>query len=115
MDIELNKIISLIKTENLNNKNVNYTFVNNIIMNDYQNLHLKLIELLGDNSSIHEMEIDIYNKNVFSIIYNQKYYIIIPDIEEYGDDYNQKLFIVVSYNSLQEYNNAIIQYYSQFN
>lgn len=82
------------------------------IMSDYKNLPLNLIRVLGENSSVYEEEIDIYNNSVFSIIYNHKYYIIIPDMESYGNDNDKKLIIIMKYNSLNDYKKAITDYYS---
>ena len=81
------------------------------IMSDYKNFPLNLIRVLGENSSVYEEEIDIYNNSVFSIIYNHKYYIIIPDMESYDND--KKLIIIMKYNSLNDYKKAIADYYSE--
>ena len=89
------------------------------IMSDYKNLPLNLVKVLGENSYVYEENIDNYNNNVFSIFYNHKYYIIIPDMESYGngnDNNNlKKLIIIMKYDSLNNYKKAITDYYSQFN
>ncbi len=82
------------------------------IMSDYKNLPLNLVKVLGENSYVYEENIDNYNNNVFSIFYNHKYYIIIPDVELYGNNYDKKLIIIMKYNSLNCYKKAIELYYS---
>lgn len=82
------------------------------IMSDYKNLPLNLVKVLGENSSVYEEELDCYNNNVFSITYNHKYYIIIPDMESYGNNYDKKLIIIMKYNSLNDYKKVISDYYS---
>jgi len=113
-ETEFNNLIYLIKN-NINNKNNNWNLFDNCIMNDYDNLSSKIIQHLGNNSRIYQKNIDIYNKQVFSIFYNNNYYIIIPDNENYGPNYDKKLFIVIIYSSITHYNKAINDYYSNFN
>jgi len=114
--IEINNLASLIRDldENKNNDNKVWNLFNISIMNDFTNLPYNLIQNLGNSSYIYKKEIDLYNNKVFSINYNNKYFIIIPDSETYEND-DKKLLIVVLYNSLNEYNKAIKEYYSQFN
>lgn len=112
---EIMEIASLIN--NKTNKRYRYTVINKSIMDDFDNLPSNLIKILGNDFDIYQKDIDIYNKDVFSItnIKNNYYYIIIPDIEEYGANYDKKMFIVVCHQSLNQYNEAINKYYSQFN
>jgi len=103
----------LIKNTHENNS---WSLFHQSIMNDYHNLPLNLIKVLGEkNATIHQNNIDIYNKYVFSIKYNHSYFIIIPDNECYGHNYDMKLFIIVSFKSIYDYNKAINNYYSNFN
>ncbi len=110
---EIYNLATLIKNTT---EDKSWNLFNQSIMSDYKNLPLNLIRVLGENSSVYEEEIDIYNNSVFSIIYNHKYYIIIPDMESYGNDNDndndKKLIIIMKYNSLNDYRKAIANYYS---
>ena len=79
-------------------------------MSDYKNLPLNLVNILGENSYVYEENIDNYNNNVFSIFYNHKYYIIIPDKESYGYNNDKKLIIIMKYNYFHDYKKAIDEY-----
>lgn len=111
---EIYNLATLIKNTT---DNKSWNLFHESIMSDYKNLPLNLVKVLGENSSVYEENIDNYNNNVFSILYNHKYYIIIPDMESYGNDNDnlKKLIIIMKYDSINNYKKAITDYYSQFN
>jgi hypothetical protein len=108
---EIHNLADLIK--NCCNEDKSWSLFHESIMSNYMNLHSNLIKALGEDSSIYEENIDIYNNDVFSITYKNKYYIIIPDMESYGNDNDKKLIIVMKYDSLDNYKKAIKWYYSR--